>query len=275
MSVHRMVLAGLAATLVACQKKAAAPAAANEVTITATDYSFAAPDTIPAGLTTFRMLNQGKEPHQAVVMGAADHSFEEIEAGMMAEGPIPAWLHFPAGPGVVIGGDSSKATAMLAPGSYEIVCFISSPDGQMHVMKGMHRRLVVAAPPAGAAARAEPTADVIVTLADYTFTLSTPLTAGTHTIRVENAGPQLHEILLIRLSPGKKVADFLLWEQTGMKGEPPARPVGGFVGPDVGGHGFFTVTLTPGAYALVCFVPDATDGKPHVAHGMVREVTVS
>ena len=34
------------------------------------------------------------------------------------------------------------------------------------------------------------------------------------------------------------------------------------------------VDLTPGEYALLCFVPDAGDGKPHVAHGMVRQVTV-
>jgi len=30
----------------------------------------------------------------------------------------------------------------------------------------------------------------------------------------------------------------------------------------------------PGAYKFLCFLPDAKDGKPHVAHGMLSQVTV-
>jgi len=32
------------------------------------------------------------------------------------------------------------------------------------------------------------------------------------------------------------------------------------------------VDLKPGRYALICFLPDASDGKPHFEHGMVREI---
>ena len=32
--------------------------------------------------------------------------------------------------------------------------------------------------------------------------------------------------------------------------------------------------LKPGAYGLICFYPDAKDGKPHLAHGMVATITV-
>ena len=74
---------------------------------------------------------------------------------------------------------------------------------------------------------------------------------------------------------GKTLADFQAWMQGGMKGAPPAKPVGGVTGPSVGGHEFFTATLAAGKYVLVCFVPDQTDGKPHVMHGMVKEITVS
>ncbi len=35
-----------------------------------------------------------------------------------------------------------------------------------------------------------------------------------------------------------------------------------------------TLTLPPGAYALLCFVSDATDGRSHIQHGMTRELTV-
>jgi hypothetical protein len=35
------------------------------------------------------------------------------------------------------------------------------------------------------------------------------------------------------------------------------------------------VDLTPGAYVAICFVPDATDGVPHVEHGMALPFEVS
>lgn len=257
-----------------CAKRPAAPAA-RIVTISATDFAFGAPDTIPAGLTVFRMINAGREPHQAVVTGAPDKTFAELEAALMREGPIPEWLTFPGGPGVVVAGDSSIVTANVTPGNYLIACFVASPDGKLHVMKGMYRRLVVTPAPQGASVAAAPNADVTVKLSDYGFALSTPLTAGTHTIRVENNGPQLHELAIERLAPGKSVADFQQWTAGGMRGTPPAEPAAGFAGPSNGKVGWLTVTLKPGNYLLNCYVPDAKDGKPHFMHGMIQQITVS
>jgi hypothetical protein len=37
---------------------------------------------------------------------------------------------------------------------------------------------------------------------------------------------------------------------------------------------YFTANFTPGRYGLLCFLPDAKDGKPHFVHGMVQEITV-
>lgn len=265
--------------LAACAaQRTPAPPKTNVVTINATDYAFAATDTIVAGQTTFRLINAGREPHQAVIIGSTTKSFEELErALMMAGSAIPDWMVFPAAPGVVVAGDSSIVTSNVTPGNYEIVCFISSPDGKPHVAKGMFHRLVVVPPSAAqtAAAPAEPKADVTVTLSDYAFALSTPLTAGPHTIRVENAGPQLHEFTIERLLPGKTLADFQKWVAGGMRGTPPAEPVGGLVGPEKGKTGWLSVTLTPGNYLLNCYVPDAKDGKPHFLHGMVQQISVS
>lgn len=247
----------------------------NVVVISATDYAFDAPDTIPAGLTTFRMVNAGREPHQAVVAGATDKTFAELEAALLHGGPIPDWVTYPAGPGAVGSGDSSIVTANVTPGNYLILCFIPSLDGQPHVMKGMFQRLVVTPHSQNAVVGAEPTADVTVTLSDYAFATSTPLTAGTHTIRVENSGPQLHELAIERLLPGKTLADWQQWMAGGMRGTPPAEPAGGLVGPDKGKVGWLTITLKPGNYLLNCYVPDAKDGKPHFVHGMVQQITVN
>jgi len=37
---------------------------------------------------------------------------------------------------------------------------------------------------------------------------------------------------------------------------------------------FITATFTPGTYVLLCFIPDAKDGKPHSSHGMAKEIKV-
>jgi uncharacterized cupredoxin-like copper-binding protein len=253
------------------------------VTIVATDYAFGTPDTIPAGLTTFRMVNQGREPHQAVMYGAPGKTFAELEAVVMPKGSDAEWWHaflaihptFPAGVGAVIGPDTSVITANLTPGNYVIACFIPSPDGKWHVQKGMYRRLVVVPAAAGATAAAEPRSDLTVTLSDYAFTTSAPVTAGTHTIRIENTGPQVHELTVERLAPGKTLADWQRWAQGGMKGQPVSVPVGGFTGPDQGEVGWVTLRFTPGDYLFLCYVPDAKDGAPHLMHGMVKQVTIS
>jgi hypothetical protein len=267
------------ATLGACAKKATPPPppppTANVVTVMAGDYSFQAPDTIPAGLTTLELKNLGKEVHQ-VVMVRLDSGKTMADLEPMLKNPkmvIPAWMYFPLGVNGIVPGDSANATATLTAGHYVMICFLPSPDGAPHVAKGMIRPIEVTASTAPLAP--EPTADLVITAKDYTWDVSAPITAGTHTIRMENAGPQMHEVQIFQLAPGKTTKNFQTWLQGGMKGEPPAKPIGGFAGPTPGGHGFFTATFAAGTYVFVCFVPDKTDFKPHVMHGMMKEITVT
>jgi len=272
MRMCRLALAGLVGAVV-CARQRPPAAGPSVVTITATDYSFGGPDTIAAGLVTLRLVNVGREPHQAgLVRVDSGKSSAEVEAAMKAPGPPPAWAVFVGGPDVVLPGDTANATQPLTSGRYVLVCFFPSPDGTLHLEKGMFRWLVVRGP--AAAAEPDPARNVTVTLNDYGFEIAT-LTAGTHTVRVVNAGPQLHELMLLALAPGKGAADVVAWDQGGMKGVPPARPLGGIVGLTPGRRAAFTVTLAPGTYVLACFVPDAKDGKSHAVHGMVREIRVT
>lgn len=270
----RSTLALLPTLLIACAKEAPRPPGPNVVTIVATDYAFGMPDTLPPGVTTFQLANAGAEVHHAILVKLAEG---KTLADFQAAGdktPTPDWMSFPGSPAAIEPNDTANTTTTLTPGQYVLVCFVPSPDGVPHIAKGMARPFIVAGP-APAVAAAEPVADVTVTLSDYAFTLSTPLTAGKHTIRVENAGPQLHEISLERLDDGKSIADWSAWAQAGMKGPAPAKAVGGVIGPDKGAHAFFTADLKPGKYLLSCYVPDEKDQKPHVAHGMVQEITIN
>jgi hypothetical protein len=247
------------------------PAAApNLVTVTTTEFAFAAPASIPAGLTTVRLVNQGKEMHhvQLVRLDPGHTVAELMEIGH--DEPMPEWARFVGGPNVPTPGGHSEATMELAEGTYALVCFIPSADGVPHLMKGMVKPLAVVPAANGAEA---PAADVRVTLSDYAFDIAPELTAGRHTLQVTNAAAQPHEFVLMRLAPGKTAQDLLAWVQT-QNGPPPAVPMGGTSFLSAGESNQVTADFEPGEYALLCFVPDAKDGKPHVAHGMVRQITI-
>ena len=248
-------------------------AAPSTMTVTATDYRFDAPATAPAGAVTIHLINQGKELHQVQLIKLEDgKTAADMAKALQTPGPPPSWIKFVGGPNGVVTGQEAYATSVLAPGNYAFLCFIPSPDGVMHAAKGMVRPFEVTA--ASGALTEAPAADVTITLTDYAFDSSQPLTAGRHTILVKNAGPQPHEIVLLKLAPGKKTEDFGKWAETGMKGPPPAQPIGGVAYLDKGSEGSFTADLTAGDYGFICFLPDAKDGKPHLAHGMTIEFDV-
>ncbi|HYT70263.1 MAG TPA: hypothetical protein VEK78_02705 [Gemmatimonadales bacterium] len=277
MNVHRLALTGLCVTI-ACSRQPPPASGPQGVTITATNYAFAVPDTIPAGLTTLRLVNQGTELHHASLIrlgeGKTAADFQAgLQAAMKEHTPPPPWMGFAGGPNAVAPGDTATAIQVLQAGSYLLICWIPSADGVPHVMKGMVHPVVVAGT---AAAAAEPPADVRAKLTDYDFEFTPALTAGPHTIRVENAGPQGHEIVIGALSPGKTLQDFIAWEQGGEKGPLPAsRWLGGVATLDSGAHALFRATFAPGQYLILCFWPDAKDGKPHLVHGMAKQITVS
>jgi len=35
------------------------------------------------------------------------------------------------------------------------------------------------------------------------------------------------------------------------------------------------LSLEPGTYAMLCFVPDTSDGNPHFIHGMIDQLTIN
>jgi hypothetical protein len=58
------------------------------------------------------------------------------------------------------------------------------------------------------------------------------------------------------------------------EGPPPGAPMGGTVGLSGGHTNYVHADFEPGEYALICFLPDAKDGKPHFMHGMVKQFSV-
>jgi plastocyanin len=271
-----LLLAACAQADTSADTTAATPAEPQTITITAKDFSFVAPDTVNPGLTTIRFVNEGPNLHHAFLVRLNDgktlEDFGKAMQSMKPGAPFPSWAIDAGGPNPgPIGGESSVVQD-LQPGTYAVICVVDLPDRVPHVMKGMTATMIVRDAPVVAAAVPEPT--VTMTLQDYSFGLSTPLTAGKHVIKVENVAVQPHELVIIRLDDGKTVEDLGKWAAT-YEGPPPGQTMGGVAPFARGGSIYVPVDLTPGNYVLMCFVPDVNDGKPHTEHGMVMPITVS
>ena len=278
--------AGLAAAAAvmatACGRAEATPgeaAAAAEVnprvvTVVARDFAFQAPDEVPAGVVTFQLQNRGAAlHHMSVIRLDGGKTLQDLLAAMQASpGKLPAWAHEVGGPNAPDPGADSNATMLLEPGNYALLCFVDMPDNVPHIMKGMMKPLRVTPAVVPAAARTLP-GDVTMTLNDYSFTLSKPITRGRHTIRVENVAAQGHEVELVKLAPGKTLRDLMEWIRT-PQGPPPGSAIGGIAGMERGVVASFTYDFAPGEYGLICFIP-GPDGRPHFLHGMMQQFTVN
>ena len=253
---------------------AAAAAEPRVITVVARDFAFQAPESVPAGMVTIQLQNRGQAlHHMSLVRLDAGKTLQDVLTALQAKGPPPAWMREMGGPNAPDPGSDSNATLFLAPGNYVLLCWVDMPGGVPHVMRGMAKALTVTPAPVPAAA-ATPSGDITMRLDDYSFTLSKPITAGEHIIRVENAAAQSHEVELIKLAPGKNANDLMAWMRN-MQGPPPASAIGGIAGMPRGEVQSFTHDFTPGTYVLICFIPDARDGKPHFMHGMMQTITVS
>jgi hypothetical protein len=113
----------------------------TDVTVTLNDFSFDAPETIPAGETTFHVVNAGAQIHE---MGLAkldegvtlEEALQAVASEEPPEGPPPftvvgALFGLP-------GGAEGWTTIDLTPGTYGMVCFVTDPEsGQPHIALGM------------------------------------------------------------------------------------------------------------------------------------------
>ena len=284
------------AALTACAGESAPPrepaaAAPAVVSLAATEYAFDAPDTIASGWTTLHLANRGQEIHYGHIVQlepgrTVEDLVEAYTEAIRTSGPRPKWVKRFGGPGGVPPGGSSSVTQFLEPGNYVWICPIEDHTGAPHFGKGEVKPFTVFAASADTAARAAaPAADLEIRLLDFSFAVDTPLPAGRHTIRVANAGVEPHDLVLMKLAPGKTAEDvgMLLNPEQARRAAPAEDPPASFedlvtVGGGVaamapGMESFFETELTAGEYVLACMAT-APDGRSHIEHGMLRQVTV-
>jgi len=134
---------------------------------------------------------------------------------------------------------------------------------------------VAAAAPASPQRAAATSPNVITfTATEYGYQGPKEIPAGPTEFRLSNHGKELHHLIIARLDGGKTYDSLLVaLKKPGM---PPAwtHPVGGPNAADPGGESNATEDLTPGHYAVLCYIPSA-DGVPHVAKGMISSLEVT
>lgn len=129
----------------------------------------------------------------------------------------------------------------------------------------------------GGSDKAEPTV-VDVRGDEYAYVLPERIDGGVVTMRFSNTGDEVHEYALARIADGKTKGDvdaFFADPKSLQGGGPPGwiEDVGGVPALSQGREVSITRELREGTYVLLCFVP-APDGRPHIAHGMVRTFEV-
>jgi hypothetical protein len=261
----------------------ATPKAIPKVTITAADFTFAMPATIPSGYVDVTVVNKGKEGHQVgfVKLGSMTFAQFKTAASTTNIAAVKPGTVFVGGPNGAEPGGSASAVVKLDPGAYAVVCFIpANSDGKPHAAHGMVS--TVKAVPSSDSVEVAPTVASTITLGDFSFTLPKGFT-GKGVVDVSNQGAQVHEMVLFKLNPGKTLADAKAYLLTPPGTPPPAGPppfttvpgLGGVTGLSPQQHAWLNMNLTPGNYALLCFFPDTKKGGlPHALEGMTKEFTV-
>jgi len=247
------------------------------VVFMAHDYGFSGPDRIPAGITTVRVVNTGREPHhiQFLKLGQGK-STADFRAALAADpGRLPGWVQYAGGPNAHLPGSPASATLNLTEGNYVLICWIPDRNGVPHVALGMQKAVSVYQGKPTKVSQPKPVrSSLVIEQIDYQFVLSGPVQAGLRTIEVVNHGKQPHEVVVVKLMPGATVTDAIASFEPGASGPPRGELVSGITGIEQGDHIYFTGEFEPGRYGLICFLPDTAGGRPHFLQGMTAEFTV-
>ena len=232
--------------------------------ITATDYAYTdLPVHAPSGWVTLRLANRGSEQHMLGVLAIPTGYTPATIVDSLVRQHIPPEVKGWAGVDVVSPGDTAVIAAYFAPGEYAVGCFVKSPDGALHVVKGMAGAFdVIAAPDTGSAPQSDAVARMSGTNVELT---GAPLKSGRRTLRVLSDGPHFRDFQLLKLLPGRSSEDALKWYANRATVAPAATAIGGVSGMYSGQKAAMTVNFTPGSYVMLFDIQDA-HGHPGFAH---------
>lgn len=273
------LLSAAALGLAACgddgdEQAATTPA---RVAITATEEGretrLSLPDSVPAGIVTAELTNNGQAFHEAQLIRLdSGHTPEEALKVIATEGaPSPGWIHPAGGTGPAPPGGSSSATQRLEPGKYMVFDAPFANEG-----RGIGFGVATFKAEGEATDGELPAADATIEAYEYGFRVS-GLSARENTIEFSNTGEEPHHVIAAPYAPGATLAEVREAFGSAKRGGEPPLDFENAVSTariDGGATQVTELDLQPGKYALLCFVSDRDGGPPHVAQGMLAQATV-
>jgi hypothetical protein len=276
----------------------------NVVHVAADDHEFVTShQEIASGWTTFRFENQSHAPHFLIIEKMPEFegdqkTVEDSEAEVVPvfqnfmdsfrSEPLsfpsmgfalPAWyadVIFMGGPGLTSPGETSETRVHLEPGTYVIECYVKTDDGTFHSTKGMIEGLVVGERSNAAGEPPRTSGRLTVSFSDGISIDRAPRRPGTQTFEVHFADQTVyshflgHDVHLVRLETGadtEALETWMNWVIPGSLASPGPAGVtflGGVQDMPAGSTAYLRATLTPGDYAWIAEVPDAS-GKNMLA----------
>lgn len=229
------------------------PLPGHVVDVAQGEFFLRAPDTISAGLVTFRLSQVGDRltnPTKVETENLAPASRDNdptrafhmlwvtrLEPGRTVrewydahvKGEPTPWAVELGGPASAEPLGTSNATMLLQPGNYVLVCHVGSAradKSRSHLLKGMFRALTVL--PGSSPAAELPRADAIARITGTgQIELKGTLRRGPQRIRVINETAKSHEFIVQRIKTGRTAQEAVTWRRTDGTTHPFAA-LGGF-----------------------------------------------
>jgi hypothetical protein len=256
-----------------------APAAAMPIDgvstfdIVANQDDFQSIDEVPAGRVSVTLRNRASQQRNAQFFRVKDGVTLVQVAAAFQRDPrsVVDLVTFAGGPGTVPPGGTQHIVQNLAQGQYIMSTLLLGEDGMQFVPQGMFKTFRVAAPVAPPPTTPMP-GDERIVLGDFVFGIPA-LSAGKHTLQLDNVGQEPHEILVKRLEAEKTLADSLAFVLNPV-GPPPYSDAGGLLVFDAGQSTSLDLDLAPGRYVAICYFREPVSGKTHAELGMIHDFSV-
>ncbi len=287
-------LCSLFATVSLAQASRLAPSAerlpGRVVDVSAGEFFLRASDTIPSGLTTFRLhqvgerlTNPEKVRAENLAPATPDHDptrafhmlwVVRLEPGRTVDewykakvrGEPTPWAVDLGGPAAADPPRTSNATMVLEPGTYALVCHVGSAradKNRSHLLKGMFRQLAVI--PSRSPEVALPQPDVLARItSDGRIQLSGPVRKGRQVIRVVNETSKSYEFIMARVNQGRTMEEAVTWKRTDGTTHP-FTGLGGLSDIPPGATRTITEAFAPGAHVFWTVRGPATSVEVNIA----------
>ena len=286
------------------QANISAKSDANIVDVYSTGLNFTIPEEIPSGWTTLRYNNQTPGTHfftfaklpegktvedwKAEIIPPFQEGMDllaaqDFEAAFAAFGSLPAWfggVEYSGGVGFVSGGETALTTQYNEPGRYVLECYVKDQNGQFHSYNGMITEVIVT-DEQNKIKKPKPTVQLDLSSSSGIEITAGKIRPGQHIIEVDFTDQTVyshflgHDLNLVRIDDSQAdlsaLEEWIVWSTPGQFESPEPDGftfIGGVQDMQAGSKAYLHTLLTPGKYAFISEVPDAS-GK-----GMLVEFSV-